>query len=184
LLAGLYGGLILGAGLGLVFRGRASTGGTDLLARVLQVWTGRSAGTALLLVDGVILAIGGFVFGWERAMYALISLYVTSRTIDFVQEGWRQARVACIISEKYPEIQEAILRDLDRGVTRLYGEGGFSGADRPVLFCVVQQGEVSQLKHLVYRLDPKAFVVVGEAREVSGEGFAGRISRPRRETLP
>lgn len=183
LLAGLYGGLLLGTGLGLVFRGRASTGGTDLLARVIQVWTGRSAGKALLGIDGAILAAGGFVFGWERAMYALIGLYATSRMIDVVQEGWRQARAVWIVSGRHREIQGAILKELDRGVTRIVAEGGFTGADRPVLFCVIRQGEVGRLKELLYRVDPGAFVVVAEVREVLGEGFDGRIFFPGREKI-
>jgi uncharacterized membrane-anchored protein YitT (DUF2179 family) len=171
LLASIYGGLLLGLGLGIVFRGRATTGGTDLVARLLQHYIGKQPGFLLLFIDGTIIATAAIVFGTERVLYALISLFITSKTIDFVQEGIGQTKVAYIITSKEEEVREGLLFDISRGVTRLQGFGGYTGEERPVLMCVVYQSEVSRLKDLIRSIDPKAFVIVSDAHEVLGEGF-------------
>jgi uncharacterized membrane-anchored protein YitT (DUF2179 family) len=171
LLASIYGGLLLGLGLGIVFRGRATTGGTDLVARLLQHYLGKQPGFLLLFVDGSIIAAAAMVFGVERVLYALISLFITSKTIDFVQEGIGQTKVAYIITSKEEEVRQGLLYDINRGVTRLQGFGGYTGEERPVLMCVVYQSEVSQVKDLIRSIDPKAFVIVSDAHEVLGEGF-------------
>jgi uncharacterized membrane-anchored protein YitT (DUF2179 family) len=171
LLACIYGGVLLGAGLGIVFRGKATTGGTDLVARLAQKLTGVSPGILLLLIDGVIIASAAVMFNTERILYALISLFVTGKTIDFIQEGLARSKVAYIISSQHDQITEGILHILDRGVTQLEAVGGYTGEDRKVLLCVVGQSEVSNLKDLVRSIDSNAFVIVSDAHEVLGEGF-------------
>lgn len=171
LLAALYGGLGVGLGLGLVFRGKASTGGVDLIAQIIHKFTGLSLGLAILMIDGLIVLSSAIAFDIELALFALISLYITSKTIDLVQVGLGYAKVAYIISNKREEIRQAILNDLDRGVTTLSATGGYTDDERPVLMCVVQQTEVTKLKELVRQKDPDAFVIVTNAAEVLGEGF-------------
>ncbi|WP_370297807.1 YitT family protein [Ammoniphilus sp. YIM 78166] len=171
LLAALYGGVGVGLGLGIVFRGNASTGGTDLVAQILHKYTGISLGIAVLLIDGLVVIGAAMVYGPELALYALIALYVTGKTIDVIQVGLGVSKMAFIISENLGKIQEAILYDLDRGVTRLPAYGGFTEKERPVLLCVVAQSEINALKKLVQETDPDAFVIFTNANEVLGEGF-------------
>lgn len=174
LLASIYGGVLLGAGIGIVFRGRATTGGTDLLARVAQKLTGISPGVLLLLIDGMIIASAAIMFSVERILYALVSLYVTGKMIDMIQEGLSHSKVAYIISPFHDRIKSEILHSLDRGVTQLRAMGGYTGEDREILLCVVSRSEVTKLKDLVRFIDQDAFVIVSDAHEVLGEGF--RIS--------
>lgn len=171
LLGALFGGIGVGLGLGLVFRASASTGGTDLAAQIIQKYTGVSLGAAVFMMDGFIVITSGVVFGLELALYALISLFVTGKTIDVVQMGVGYAKVAYIISNHQVDVQERILNEIDRGVTRLSGYGGYTEQERDVLMCVVNQNEVTKLKQVVQKVDPKAFVVVTNATEVLGEGF-------------
>jgi uncharacterized membrane-anchored protein YitT (DUF2179 family) len=171
LLASIYGGILLGAGLGIVFRGRATTGGSDLAARLMQNLTGLSAGRMLLFIDGTIIAAAGVIFGIERVLYALISLFITAKTIDLVQQGVPAAKVAYIITRHDNIVREAILFQLGRGCTEVPSYGSFTGEERRMLMTVVTRSEVSRLKELVRALDPKAFVIVSDAQEVLGEGF-------------
>ncbi len=171
LLYTLYGGILDGIGVGLVFRARGTTGGTDILAQLLNRWTGISFGVWLLVFNVLILGAAGLMFGWEQALYALILSYASSRAVDAVQEGISYAKSAIIVSDHADAIRRAVLEQLDRGVTILRGAGGYTDVERAVLFSVVAQSEVSQLKQLIYALDPKAFVVIGQAQEVLGEGF-------------
>lgn len=171
LLASIYGGIGIGAGLGLVFRGRASTGGMDLAAQMLHRYTGISLGLCVALLDGLIILTAGVFLSPEKAMYALIGLFVTTKTINIVQLGLSYSKVAFIISEAEEEIREAILYELDRGLTKLQATGGYTGESKRVLMVVVSQTEVSRLKELVRRIDPGAFVILSDTNEVLGEGF-------------
>jgi uncharacterized membrane-anchored protein YitT (DUF2179 family) len=171
LLGALFGGVGVGAGLGVVFRGKASTGGTDLLAQIIHKYTGLTLGTCVIMIDGLIVATAAFVFDIEKALYALISLYVTSKTIDLVQVGLGRSKMVMIISNRQDEVREGIFTKIDRGVTKLPAYGGFTDSERPVLMCVVDQTEFTKLKQLVKSIDPSAFVVVVDAAEVHGEGF-------------
>ncbi|GAX90853.1 YitT family protein [Effusibacillus lacus] len=171
LLASIYGGVLLGGGLGVVFRGRGTTGGTDLLARLVEKLSGLSPGILLLLIDGIIIASAAVMFSVERILYALVSLFVTGKTIDFIQEGIGRSKVAYVISDQNNRIQKEILHTLDRGVTKIKAVGGYTGEDRNILLCVVSQSEVSNLKDLVRVIDPGAFVIVSDAHEVLGQGF-------------
>jgi uncharacterized membrane-anchored protein YitT (DUF2179 family) len=171
LLASIYGGMGIGLGLGIVFRGKGSTGGLGLAAQIIHNYTGISLGFAIALLDGLVIAAAGFVFTPENALYALIGLFVTSKTIDVVQLGFRYAKVAFIISDHTDAIRQIILEDLDRGLTELNGAGGYTGAARTVLMVVVNQNEVSRLKALVKSVDANAFVILSDTNEVLGEGF-------------
>lgn len=170
-LASLFGGIGVGLGLGIVFRGKASTGGTDLAAQIINKYTGLSLGTCVAMIDGLIVLLAAIVFDIELGLYALISLYVTSKTIDLVQVGMGRSKMAMIITSMEEEVRKGILEKIDRGVTKLSAFGGYTDHERPVLMCVVDQTEFTKLKQLVKNIDPAAFVVVMDAAEVLGEGF-------------
>ncbi|MBN6885313.1 YitT family protein [Cytobacillus horneckiae] len=171
LLASLFGCIGVGLGLGIVFRGKASTGGTDLAAQILNKYIGLSLGTCVALIDGLIVLAAAFVFDIERGLYALIGLYVTSKTIDIVQIGLGRKKMALIITNHQNEVREGILNKIDRGVTKLSAYGGYTDDERPVLMCVVDQTEFTKLKQLVKTIDSSAFIIVTDASEVLGEGF-------------
>lgn len=167
-----YGGLLDGLGMGLVFRGRGTTGGTDILARLAHRYLGVGIGQALLAMNVAIFGGAAFVFGAEAVMVALALAFVSARVLDVVQSGFSAARAALIISEDSEIVREAILNKLGRGVTVLHGQGGFTGEQRPVLYVVVSPHEVGRLKRLVAQVDRAAFVAITPAQEVLGEGFA------------
>ncbi|MBC1285704.1 YitT family protein [Listeria booriae] len=171
LVAALFGGVLVGMGLGIVFRGKASTGGTDVIAQILHKFTHLSLGICVALIDGFVVIAAMFVFDIESGLYALISLFATSKTIDLVQVGLNQSKTALIISEKQDEIRQAILFKIDRGITRLSAKGGYTDDERQILLCVIAQSEFSRLKEVIKEIDPNAFVVVMSASEVMGEGF-------------
>jgi len=173
LLYTLYGGILDGLGVGLIFRAQGTTGGIDIIARLMQRWRGSEPGQVLMVLSGLTLAIAAIVFGVERALYAMIVATVSSMMVDLVQQGLGRAKVALIISQQHDQIRSAILKELDRGVTVVPGKGGYTGLPRPVLVCAVSQSEVSVLKRLVGRYDPHAFMVIAPAQEVLGEGFRG-----------
>ncbi|GIP21739.1 MULTISPECIES: YitT family protein [Paenibacillus] len=171
LLSSLYGGIGVGLGLGIVFRGRGSTGGFSTLAQIIQKFSGLSLATCVVMLDGTVITVAGFVLSPEKALYALIGLYITGKIIDAVELGFNYTKVAYIIAEKTEEISEAVLNHLDRGLTKLNARGGYTGDDRTVLMVVVGQSEVTRLKTLVQQLEPTAFVIISNAHEVLGEGF-------------
>lgn len=167
----LYGAVVAGFGYGLVYRGRGTSGGSDILARILNHWRGVSMSASYLMVDSAVILGAGLVFGWKRALYALITLYVSGLVAETVLEGPRTVRSALIVTEQREAVAKRILDDMSRGVTVLSGTGAYTGADRPVLYCVVTKAEVAFLKNIVEDADPKAFMVIGQAHEALGEGF-------------
>ena len=171
LLAALYGGVICGAGLGVIFRNGGTTGGVDILARIAGHRRGISIGRVLFASDVAVLALVAAVLGKEVAMYSLVALFVASRVIDFVIEGVSRARAALIISDRAAAIADRIHADMGRGTTFLHGRGGYSGEDKMVLYCVVNRDEVVRLHRLVQEFDETAFVVVNDVHDVLGEGF-------------
>ncbi|MFE3574110.1 YitT family protein [Lysinibacillus sp. NPDC059133] len=171
LLGALFGGIVVGSGIGLVFKGNASTGGTDLLAQIITKYTGITLGTSVLLIDGIIAISAAIVFDLEKGLYALIGLYVTTKTIDIIQLGFSQSKMVYIITMKQDEVRDAIYAEINRGVTKLPAIGGYTGEERPVLMVVVYQTEFTKLKQLIKNVDPSAFVIVSNAYEVLGEGF-------------
>ena len=171
LLNTLFGGVMLGAGLGLVYMGRGTSGGTDILGRILNYRFGFSISAAYMITDSVVVLASGFAFGWEKALYSLIVIYISGMAAELVSEGSSVMRTALIITEKPDEIAAAIMDELERGVTYLYGKGAYTGVDRTVLYCVISRPEVSLVKGIISKIDSDAFVVIGQANEVLGEGF-------------
>jgi uncharacterized membrane-anchored protein YitT (DUF2179 family) len=174
LLASIMGGLGVGIGLGIVFRSNSSTGGTDLAAQIINKYSGLSLGGCVFIIDGLVVSSSAFVFGFEYALYALIALFVTGKTIDIVQVGFGYSKMVMIISEYEEEVKQGLLTQVDRGVTKLAGYGGYTNHSRPVLLCIVGRNEVTKLKQLVKTIDPEAFVIVSNTSEVLGEGFKRR----------
>lgn len=172
LLAALYGGVLTGAGMGLAFRAKGTTGGTDLSAQLLHRFTGISVGQALLMIDAAVIALAGVVFeSPEAALVAIITVFVGGKAVDTVLVGVDYAKAAIVISDRSEEIGQALLRDLERGVTGLEGRGLYSGIRREVLLCVISRSEETRLREIVHRIDPRAFVILTGVHEVLGEGF-------------
>ncbi|WP_339173444.1 YitT family protein [Solibacillus sp. FSL R5-0691] len=171
LLGALFGGIVVGLGIGLVFKGNASTGGTDLLAQIITKYTGLTLGTSVLVIDGLIAVSAAIVFDLEKGLFALIGLFVTTKTIDIVQLGFSQSKMVYIITQKETDVRDAIYKEINRGITRLPAFGGYTGEQRPVLMVVVYQTEFTRLKQVLKTVDPQAFVIVSDAYEVLGEGF-------------
>ena len=172
LLAALYGGVLSGIGIGLTFRFNGTTGGTDIAARLLKKFTGLSIGRALLFIDMAIIILAGIVFRQpDLSLYALITVFVTSRAIDLILEGEDYARAAFIITSEADNIIQNVFAVLGRGITTIEGRGAYTGTDRQVLLCVVSRAEQSRLRTIVESTDPQAFVIITSVREVLGEGF-------------
>lgn len=171
LLFTLYGGLLDGIGMGLVFRGQGTTGGTDVVARLFNRWRSVPLGQTILVVNSAVLILAVIAFGLEPAMYALILTFVGARVVDIVQGEADYSRTAVIISSQAVAIKSAILAEMERGVTVLTGRGGYTEHSLDVLYCVVARTEISILKRLISGIDPRAFVVIADASEVLGEGF-------------
>ena len=167
----LYGAVVAGVGYGLVYRARGTSGGSDILARILNHWRGVSMSASYLMVDSAVILGAGLIFGWEEALYALISLYVSGLVAETTLEGPRTVRTALIVTAQPEAVSERILEDMSRGVTVMPGTGAYTGTSRPVLYCVVTKAEVAFLKSIVDKADPQAFMVIGQAHEALGEGF-------------
>lgn len=167
----LYGGVMLGVGLGLVYRGQGTSGGSDILGRILNYRFGISISQSYLLTDTLVVLAGGFAFNWEKALYGLVVIYVSGLAAEMISEGSSIFRTALIISSKPDEVSGKILTEMERGVTVLKGTGAYTGADRPVLYVVISRAEVNQVKALVQEVDPQAFMVISQAHEALGEGF-------------
>ncbi len=167
----LYGAIISGIGYGLVYRARGTSGGSDILARILNKWRGISMTQSYLLVDTAVILAAGFVFGWKQALYAMITLYISGLVSETVLEGGGTVRTAMIVTNNPEDVSARVIEELERGVTYLEGRGAFTGNSRPVLYCVVSRAEVATLKTIVHESDPDAFMVIGVAHEALGEGF-------------
>ena len=170
-LSALYGAIVSGIGYGLVYRARGSSGGSDVLARILNHYRGVSMTQSYLLVDTAVILGAGFVFGWKAALYAMIALYVSGLVAEATLEGGGTVRTALIVTSEAEAISARVLEELERGITVLEGRGAYTGAERPVLYCVVTRAEVATLKAIVHEVDPGAFMVIGMAHEALGEGF-------------
>ncbi|MDA8333739.1 MAG: YitT family protein [Peptococcaceae bacterium] len=172
LLASVFGGVVEGLGLGLVFRYRGTTGGTDLVAAILRSYTGVNVGQLLFLVDGAVALLAGLVFASaDLTMYALITIFITSWVVDLVQEGFSYAKAFFVISSRVREIAAEVMANLDRGATAWTVTGMYTGKAREILLVVVNRAEVTRLKDIVYEKDPAAFVILADVHEVLGEGF-------------
>jgi len=171
LLNSLYGAVVSGFGYGLVYRARGTSGGSDILARILNNWRGIPMTQSYLMVDTAVILAAGFVFGWKQALYAMITLYVSGIVAETTLEGGGTVRTAMIVTSQPEAISNRVLEELERGVTFLEGKGAWTGASRPVLYCVISRAEVAALKTIVHEADPEAFMVIGTAHEALGEGF-------------
>lgn len=172
LLSSIYGGILLGIGLGIVYRGNGSTGGTALIAQLLKKYTGISSGFSQLIVDGVVVVTSAFVFNFELALYALMSIYVTSKVIDFVQLQTSPTKLVLIITDHEEKIQSVIQNEIDRGLTKVKSTGGYSNNEKTMILCVVEQSEAVYLKKLLQNAEPSSFVIFLNASEILGLGFS------------
>ena len=177
LLNTLYGGILLGAGLGLVYLGRGTSGGSDILGRILNYRFGFSISAAYMITDSLVVLASGFAFGWEKALYGLIVIYMSGLVAELVSEGSSVVRTALVITDKPEAIAAEVMEEMERGVTYLYGKGAYTGTDRTILYCVVSRPGVSLIKGIISEIDPDAFVVIGQANEVLGEGFRPLIKK-------
>lgn len=172
MLAAIFGGALLGAGIGLVFSKGATTGGTDLIARLLKLkFAWLPMGTLVLIPDFIVIVLAAVAFGKvESALYGLVSLFITSKVMDMVLYGLDSSKVAYIISDSCKAITDAVMA-MDRGATILHGEGAYSGDEKKVLMVAFKQKEIVPLKEKVNEIDPHAFLIVCDAHDVLGEGF-------------
>ncbi len=167
----LYGGIVSGIGFGFVYRGRGTSGGSDILVRILGHWRDIPVSQSYLLTDALIIFLAGLSFSWENALYALVMLYVSGIVAETVSEGANIVRTAMIVTSRPDGMREKILLDLNRGVTMIPGRGGYTDEDRTILYCVITRSEVPRLKAAVHDVDASAFMVIGQAHEALGEGF-------------
>lgn len=171
MLAAIFGGAGVGIGLGLIFKGRASTGGMDLIAQILHRFTKLPIHLCIALLDGTIVISAAIIFSLEIGLYALVALFITIKMIDIVQLGITNDKLAYIISDQREALVKEIFQTLDRGATEIEAAGAYTRKRKPMLMVVVRQGEITTLKEIVKHIDPEAFLVVSEAHEVLGLGF-------------
>nr|WP_308779064.1 YitT family protein [uncultured Blautia sp.] len=172
LLAALAAGVIMGVGIGCIFLGQGTTGGTDMAAALIQhKLRCYSIPQILQFIDGSIVLLGVLVFGIHKALYAVVAIFITSWTADRFMEGLHFAKGAYVITDKEELVSKKIMQELNRGLTGIYSQGIYSQKDRKMLFCVVGKKEIVKLKELVEETDPEAFVIVTDVREVLGKGF-------------
>ena len=171
-LSAIFGGVICGVGMGMVLLARATTGGTDMLAALIQHKLRHYTIMQIIcVIDGIIVAVGIYSFGVKAALYAIVAIYVTSKVSDTLMEGMKYSKAVFIVSDRYKEISDAIMTQMDRGVTGLDAVGMYSGDEKCMLYCVVSKKEIVVLKEIILKIDNNAFVIVTDAREVVGEGF-------------
>ncbi|SFF29404.1 Uncharacterized membrane-anchored protein YitT, contains DUF161 and DUF2179 domains [Paenibacillus catalpae] len=173
-LASIFGGVILGIGVGIVIRFGGSLDGTEIIAILFNKRLPFSVGEIVMFFNLFILGSAGFVFGWDRAMYSLVAYYIAYKMIDITMEGFEESKAVWIISDEAKEIGSAIMDRLGRGVTYLHGEGGFSGDQKRIIFCVITRLEEAKMKSIVQELDPVAFLAVGNIHDVKGGRFKKR----------
>lgn len=174
LLATLYGGVLLGAGLGLIMRGGATTGGSDMVARMVhKKFPFISTGAFLFAIDFVVVVAAGILIGTSEALYALINIFLSAKVMDTVIVGFSSNKACYVISDRWERITQRIMREMDRGVTQLLSRGGYTGAERPTLLCVISRSEITTIKRIIGEEDENAFVIIVEAHETIGDGFTG-----------
>ncbi len=171
-LVAVFGGCIGGAGMGLILLGRATTGGTEMVAVLLQHFLRHYSVVQIMQVlDAMIVLFGLYMFGLKAGMYAIVAIFVTTKVSDGLMEGFKYSKSAFIITDHYEAVADRVLQELDRGLTGLYAKGMYSGTDKCMLYCVVSKKQIVELKDIVSEIDPDAFVIVSDVREVLGEGF-------------
>lgn len=172
LLSSIFGGVLVGLGLGLIFKSKATSGGSDIVAMIIAKYTRLPLGQLMIYVDSTIVLIGLLVFAdWKIPLYSWIVIYITGKTIDVVLDGLSVDKTIFIVSDKFVEIRDRIINDLNRGGTYIPGKGMYNGSDKTIIFTVVNRRELALLEEYVHVIDPKAFLTVLEANEILGEGF-------------
>ncbi len=172
LLGAIYGGIVLGTGLGIVYKGNGSTGGTAAIAQIVKKFTGISSGYSQLIVDGFVVISSIIVFSLELTLFALMAIYITSKTIDIVQLRTSATKLIMIITEEEEKIQQIIRDGIDRGITKVRSVGGYSNQDKTMILCVTEQQEAVQLKRILQKEEPTTFVIFINASEILGRGFS------------
>lgn len=171
ILAALYAGVTLGAGLGIVFRFGGTTGGSDIIARILGRKFGFRMGQVILSIDVIIIGLSLFYVRKENILYTLVAVFIASKMIDFIQEGAYAAKAFMIISDHAEAIADIITKELGRGVTLIPAKGAYSKQDKPMAYCVVSRQEIRRLQGIAKSVDPRAFIIISDVRDVHGEGF-------------
>jgi len=172
LLSCVFGGVLIGFGLGLIFKSRATSGGSDIIAMILAKYTRLPLGRLMIYVDSVIVLIALFSFrDWAIPLYSWVVIYISGRAIDLTLEGADYNKALFIISEKHTEIRDKILNDLDRGGTYLQGKGMFTDEEKQIIFTIVSRREVAILEEFISHIDPDAFITIMDTKEILGEGF-------------
>ena len=172
MIGSIFGAVCAGAGIGFVIRVGATTGGTDMVSALIQMKLRHYSIVQILqVIDGIVVLLGMFVFGMRPTLYAIIGIVVQTKVSDLVVEGFNYTKAAYIITDKHEEIAKVIMEDLQRGLTGLQARGMYTGKDKCVLFCIVSQKQIVNLKEMVHQIDDHAFVIVSDVREVLGEGF-------------
>lgn len=177
LLSTVFGGIILGTGVGLVLKNEGSLDGTEIMSLVLSKKFGFSVGEWIMLFNIFIYAAAGIVFGWNKAMYAVLTYFIAFRVIDVVLEGLNSAKSIEVISEKATEIGQELLEKLDIGVTYLKGIGAYSGTEKTLIYCVVSRLELAKMKEIIRRIDPNAFISIVDVHEAYGGRTRGSIDK-------
>ncbi len=172
LLSSVFGGVLAGVGLGLIFKSKATSGGSDIVAMIIAKYTRLPLGMLMIYVDSVIVLLGLAVFqDWKIPLYSWIVIFVTGKVIDIVLEGVSYDKSVFIISDKYEDIRDKIINNLDRGGTFIDGRGMYNNAERRIIHTVVSRRELATLEEYIHQIDPKAFVTITDATEILGEGF-------------
>lgn len=171
LMASILGGALNGIGIGIVFYAGGSTGGTDIIAKIINKYYGIALGKVLLAMDFIILSLVAFIFGKIIFMYTLISLIVTAKIVDLIQEGIYSAKGVTIITNKTEELKNRIMQDVERGLTIINAQGAYTQKDVSMLYCVVGKYQLMKVKNIVKEVDPEAFMIVSHVHEVIGKGF-------------
>ncbi|WP_058484871.1 YitT family protein [Defluviitalea phaphyphila] len=169
----LLGGTISGLGMGIVFRGSGSTGGTDIIVKILNKFLSFNMGSISFALNMIIITLSSFFFGIDLSIYTLATMFVASQTTNYVVDGLNYKRTISIITDKHEEISQRILREAKRGVTLMHGEGGYTKAPKTIITCTVGIRQVSKIKEIVKQTDPKAFMTISETAQVFGSGFVG-----------
>lgn len=177
ILGTLYGGILLGIGLGFILRGGATTGGTDMCARLVHKYLPfMSVGMFLFMIDCVVVMAAWIFIGSSEALYALICIFVSGKAVDMVMLGLSQNKACFVITDQWEAVSRRLLDEMERGVTQLSARGAYTGTERPVVLCVLPPQEVARLKEIVRQEDEKAFMFITEAHEALGEGFSSLMS--------
>ncbi len=172
LLASVFGGVMIGFGLGLIFRSRATSGGSDIIAMIINKYTGLPLGQLMIMVDSIIVVAGLFAFGdWKTPLYSWIVIYITGKVIDITLRGISYEKTMFIISDQYEDIRQKIIVDINRGGTVIKGQGLYSEKDKKLIYTNVSRNEYQMLKDYIREIDPRAFVTVIDANEILGNGF-------------